>query len=108
MLEADLLIAPSRMEGGALVLAEAVAVGLPIVASRIPGHLGILGEQHPGWFEPGDPEDLAARLQRWLSSPPDRQALQLASDAACERLTNHQAEAEALLSVLDRLQAAAG
>jgi glycosyltransferase involved in cell wall biosynthesis len=108
MLEADLLIAPSRMEGGALVLAEASAVGLPIVASRILGHVGILGEQHPGWFEPGDAADLAARLQHWLSSPSDRQALQLASDAACDRLTNHQAEAEALLSVLDRLQAAAG
>lgn len=108
MLEADLLIAPSRMEGGALVLAEAAAVGLPIVASRIPGHVGILGEQHPGWFEPGDAADLAARLQRWLSSPSDRQALQLASDAARDRLTNHQAEAEALLSLFERLQAVEG
>ncbi|MGA1691867.1 MAG: glycosyltransferase [Burkholderiaceae bacterium] len=107
MLEADLLVAPSRMEGGALVLAEAAAVGLPIVASRIPGHVGILGEQHPGWFEPGDAADLSARLQRWLSSRSDRQALQLASDAARQRLTNHQAEVASLLSVLERLQAAA-
>ena len=108
MLEADLLIAPSRMEGGALVLAEAAAVGLPIVASRIPGHVGILGEQHPGWFEPGDAADLAARLQRWLSSPSARQALLIASDAACARLTNHQAEAQALLSLFERLQAVEG
>lgn len=106
MLEADLLVAPSRMEGGALVLAEAAAVGLPIVASRIPGHVGILGEQHPGWFEPGDAADLAARLQRWLSSPSDRQALQLASDAARDRLTDHKAETNALLAVMDVLHSA--
>ena len=105
MLEADLLIAPSRMEGGALVLAEASAVGLPILASRIPGHMGILGEQHPGWFETGDAADLAARLQRWLSRPSDRQALQAASDAARARLTDTQAEAAALLAMVEALHA---
>lgn len=106
MLEADLLVAPSRLEGGALVLAEAAALGLPILASHIPGHTGILGDQHPGWFEAGNADALAARLASWLYDSEDRQRLQAASDAVRDRLTNNQAEASALLALVEGLNAA--
>jgi glycosyltransferase involved in cell wall biosynthesis len=42
------------MEGGANVLSEALATGLPIVASAIEGLIGTLGEDYPGLFPAGD------------------------------------------------------
>jgi glycosyltransferase involved in cell wall biosynthesis len=62
MAKADLLVHPSLMEGGALVIAEAFGQGLPVLASRIPGHLGILGEDYPAYFTQGDRQDLARQI----------------------------------------------
>jgi len=37
---------------------------VPVLASRIPGSVGILGEDYPGYFLVGDTEHLARLLQR--------------------------------------------
>ncbi len=47
------------MEGGANALGEAIVTGTPILSSRIPGSVGILGEDYPGYFEVGDTSELA-------------------------------------------------
>ncbi|MCX7275127.1 MAG: selenoneine biosynthesis selenosugar synthase SenB [Burkholderiales bacterium] len=60
------LILPSLMEGGANVLIEAVTSGVPVLASRIDGSIGMLGADYPGFFPVGDAAalaDLIARLQ---------------------------------------------
>jgi putative glycosyltransferase (TIGR04348 family) len=57
-----LLVLPSRHEGGANVLSEALAGGIPVLATRIPGNTGLLGEDHPGLFSAGDAPGLAALL----------------------------------------------
>ena len=44
--KSHVLALPSRMEGGANVVSEAVVAGLPVIASRIPGSLGLLGEDY--------------------------------------------------------------
>jgi len=59
-----LLVLPSAAEGGANVVSEAIAAGVPILASRIPGTVGLLGEDYPGLFEVGDDAGLARRLDR--------------------------------------------
>jgi putative glycosyltransferase (TIGR04348 family) len=59
-----LLVLSSRMEGGANALSEAIVSGVPVLASRIPGSVGILGEDYPGYFEVGDTRGLACLLQR--------------------------------------------
>jgi putative glycosyltransferase (TIGR04348 family) len=59
-----LLVLSSRMEGGANVLSEALADGVPILASRISGSEGILGRRYPGFFPVGDTRALAGLLQR--------------------------------------------
>ncbi|GAA2755505.1 selenoneine biosynthesis selenosugar synthase SenB [Actinopolymorpha rutila] len=59
-----LLVCPSRHEGGANVVSEALAAGVPVVASRIPGTQGILGADYPGYFPVGDAEALAELLSR--------------------------------------------
>lgn len=59
---AHVLVHPSRMEGGAHVVIEAMRSGTPVLASRIDGNLGLLGAGYAGCFEPGDADGLAALL----------------------------------------------
>ena len=66
---ARLLALPSRMEGGANVISEAVVAGLPVVASRIAGSVGLLGGGYPGYYPVGDTEALRALLLRAESAP---------------------------------------
>ena len=61
---AHVLVHPSRMEGGAHVVTEAIRSGTPVLASRIDGNLGLLGTGYAGYFEPGDDGALAALLTR--------------------------------------------
>ncbi|MBI5362820.1 MAG: TIGR04348 family glycosyltransferase [Planctomycetes bacterium] len=59
-----LLVLTSRSEGGANVVSEAIACGVPVLSTRIDGSLGILGESYPGYFEVGDEAALARLLDR--------------------------------------------
>lgn len=66
---AHLIVHPSRMEGGANVVVEAVTAGTPVLASRISGNVGMLGEEYPGYFPVGDAAALADRLLEASSNP---------------------------------------
>lgn len=57
-----LLAITSLHEGGANVVSEALAARVPVVASAIPGSIGLLGEDYPGYFPAGDEEALAEAL----------------------------------------------
>jgi glycosyltransferase involved in cell wall biosynthesis len=59
----------SKLEGGANVLSEAIVAGTAVLASRIPGSVGILGEDYAGYFELGDTEGLARLLDRSERDP---------------------------------------
>jgi putative glycosyltransferase (TIGR04348 family) len=59
-----LLVLSSIMEGGANVLSEAIVDGVPVLASRIAGSIGILGADYPGFFDVGDTRALAGLLTR--------------------------------------------
>ena len=63
MADADLFLNASHEEGGANAVCEAMALGMPILASRIGGNLGLLGTQYSGYFEPGNASDLAEKLR---------------------------------------------
>lgn len=52
----------SRMEGGAHVVSEAIAAGVPVIASDIAGNIGLLGAGYPGYYPVGDERALAALL----------------------------------------------
>jgi glycosyltransferase involved in cell wall biosynthesis len=71
--EADVFVLPStvardgQMEGIPVVLMEALAAGLCVVASRLSGIPELVRDGHTGFLvEPGDPEDLAVALVRAL------------------------------------------
>jgi putative glycosyltransferase (TIGR04348 family) len=59
-----LLALTSRMEGSSNVLCEALALGVPVIASKIAGLIGTLGEDYPGYFPVGDERALARLLHR--------------------------------------------
>jgi glycosyltransferase involved in cell wall biosynthesis len=59
---AHLLIHPSRMEGGAHVVLEAVVSGTPVIASHIDGNIGMLGADYAGYFPWSNSAALAALL----------------------------------------------
>lgn len=61
---AHVLVHPSKMEGGAHVILEAVQSGTPVLASRIEGNVGMLGPDYAGYFEQGDDAALAELLLR--------------------------------------------
>jgi len=60
----QLLVLPSRMEGGANVVSEAVVAGVPVVASGIDGSVGLLGRDYPGYYPVGDTQALADLMRR--------------------------------------------
>lgn len=60
----QLCVNSSRMEGGANAVSEAIAAGVPVIASRVPGNVGLLGETYPGYFESGNTKQLAQLLYR--------------------------------------------
>jgi putative glycosyltransferase (TIGR04348 family) len=66
---AHVLVHPSRMEGGAHVVMEAVMSGTPVLASRIEGNVGMLGTGYDGYFPTGDAHALANMLLRCKNEP---------------------------------------
>jgi glycosyltransferase involved in cell wall biosynthesis len=72
--KADLLVHPTRAESFGLVVTEALARGLPVVASRVggvPEALGRVGRgELPGQLIPAaDARALSGALRRWLAEP---------------------------------------
>jgi putative glycosyltransferase (TIGR04348 family) len=75
---AHILVHPSIVEGGANVIVEAITAGTAVIASRIPGNVGMLGAGYPGLFEPRDASGLASQLVRAWEDPAWREGLQAA------------------------------
>jgi glycosyltransferase involved in cell wall biosynthesis len=81
--EADLLVHPSHLETYGMVLTEALAHGVPVLATDV-GGVQVAGGEHlddaPALLvPPHDPRALAAALRRWLTEPPLRQHLRAAA-----------------------------
>ena len=87
MRSSSLLCAPSTGgESFGMVLVEAMAAGLPIVASDIPGYESIISSGTNGVLvPPGDPASLAAALTALLLDPVRREELALAGLSAATR-----------------------
>ena len=91
---AHVLVHTSAMEGGAHVIIEAVCSGTPVVASRVDGNVGLLGEGYAGYFEHGD----AAGLARLLIRCREEQTSKTPADGLLQRLRAQCAERAPLFS----------
>jgi putative glycosyltransferase (TIGR04348 family) len=100
---AHVLVHPSALEGGAHVIMEAVCSGTPVLASRVDGNVGMLGENYEGYFRHGDAAQLVSMLQECRSGQLlERLRAQCASRVS---LFDPQTEREALLELVRDLQA---
>ena len=65
----QVMVISSLSEGGANVVSEAAVDGVPILASRMPGNVGLLGDDYPGYFPVGDSSELRRLLLCCESDP---------------------------------------
>jgi putative glycosyltransferase (TIGR04348 family) len=106
---AHLLLHPSQMEGGAHVIMEAVLSGTPVLASKVPGNVGMLGLDYAGYFPPGDAPALAHLLRacRADMAAPGGMLTQLQAQCALRvPLFQRDAERQHLLQALASLPGA--
>lgn len=78
--DSSLSVNSSILEGGANAVLEAMTMGVPMLASRIPGNIGLLGNDYPGFF---DGEEIEGKLAEILAKPKE---LNRWTEAAAARL----------------------
>jgi putative glycosyltransferase (TIGR04348 family) len=98
------MVISSRMEGGANVVCEALRIGVPVLASRIPGNVGLLGTSYPGYFPVEDERALARLITRAATDAKLYGSLK-AYLRKLRPMVAPQAEARALLAALSGLPA---
>ena len=101
--QAHVLVHTSRMEGGAHAILEAVCNGTPVLASRIPGNVGMLGADYGGYFALDDATALAHLLLRCRDERAETEGLYTLLQHQCAArapLFAPQAEAEAVRALV--------
>ena len=101
--QAHVLVHTSRMEGGAHAILEAVCNGTPVLASRIPGNVGMLGADYGGYFALDDATALAHLLLRCRDERAETDGLYALLQRQCAArapLFAPQAEAEAVRALV--------
>lgn len=85
---ADVFVFPSALETFGLVVMEAMAAGLPVVAARIGGVPEVIHEGETGYIFPvGDVAGLVAGVQQTLADPVRRLQMGTAARAYAETLS---------------------
>ena len=108
--DTDLLVVPSRIETYGMVVLEALARGIPVVATTtggLPGVLGLSdGGSGPGLLVPaGDSQGLAEVLRRWLDDEQLRHRLRLAAAARRQTLRPWSQTVDRVAAVLSEVAA---
>ncbi|MCB2135950.1 MAG: glycosyltransferase family 4 protein [Rhodobacteraceae bacterium] len=101
----DLYVAPQRWEGFGLTPIEAMACGVPVVATRVGAFEEIVTEATGSLVPPGDADALRGTMTPWLD---DRTRRAAGSEAALARVRSRfriEDEAAALVAVYRRLLA---
>jgi glycosyltransferase involved in cell wall biosynthesis len=106
---ADLAVLPSRAEPYGMVVTEALARGIPVLATDVDGIPDALGRAPdrsvPGILvPPGDAPMLAAALRRWLAEPELRRELRASARLRRDTLDGWDTTARRWADVLERLR----
>lgn len=97
----DAFVMPSHAEGCSLALIEAMAIGLPVLVSRVSGNIEVVGEAGKTWLvDPTDVEGWAVAINRLKeASEQEREA----HGAAARRRAQERFSPEAYVNALERL-----
>jgi glycosyltransferase involved in cell wall biosynthesis len=104
---ADVLVHPSRAETYGMVIGEALARGLPVIAAEVGGVPEALGHgadgTRPGLLvPPGDPAALRGALRAWLENASLRERLRVAARQRRASLVDWSRTTSAVADVLAR------
>lgn len=105
---ADLMVLPSRAETYGMVVTEALARGVPVLATAVDGVPEALGAAPhgdlPGMLvPPEDPAALATALGRWLREPDLRRRLRAAARSRRDTLHGWEVTSRSMADLLERL-----
>lgn len=85
LVAADLYVIPSYKEGMPMALVEAMAMGIPVLGSNIPGINYVLRDFPHLLFEAGNVAQLSAAIQHWMkTSSAEREEQGAALQAYCQ------------------------
>lgn len=98
---ADLLVLPSRAEAYGMVVTEALARGIPVLAADVGGVRSALGGTGL-LVPPNEVPALAMALARWLDLPDLRAELRAGARARRGELTGWEVTSRCLISVLEK------
>jgi glycosyltransferase involved in cell wall biosynthesis len=106
--DADLLVHASRIETYGMVVTEALARAVPVVAADVGGIRESLGVAPDGTVPglltaPGDDAELADALRRWLADPDLRRRLRAAARRRRTELADWSTTAEGVARVLEKV-----
>lgn len=101
----DVFVIPSHQEGLAVVGLEAMACGVPVVATRCGGPSAYVVEGETGFQVDFDPVEMADRIQTLLETPGLLQQMGVAARARVERHNAPEVFRAALAGYLEQTQA---
>ena len=100
--EWDILFLPSRNEPFGLVVVEAMAAGLPVVATRVGALLEIVDHQTGVLVPPDDVDAMAVALRRLAGEPATRAAMGRSGRERVERLFTIEKQADGVRRAYER------
>jgi glycosyltransferase involved in cell wall biosynthesis len=100
---ADLFVLPTRYEGYGMVVAEALARGLPVVSTRTGAIAELVGDSAGLLVPPGDTTALRLALRRFFSDADLRASLRQGALAVRSHLPQWQDSARKLATTLERV-----
>jgi sugar transferase (PEP-CTERM/EpsH1 system associated) len=100
----DVFVLPSRAEGISNTILEAMACGLPVIATRVGGNVELIEEGRTGALVPAaDPAALAGAVVRYIDDPLRRNEHGRAGRARVERMFSMEAMVAAYTTVYESL-----
>jgi glycosyltransferase involved in cell wall biosynthesis len=104
--QADAFVMPSYSEALGLVYIEAMAAGLPVIASRLPQTCEVIIDGETGYLvQPGDRYDLVCKIRALIENPHLRQQMGLKGRLIAERKFNAQINFQSLDSIFREVSA---
>lgn len=101
--EADVLVLPTRSDTSSFAIMEAMATGVPVVATRVGGITDIVSEGESGFtVPPEDPGLLANRIELLLRNPERRRSMGAEGRRLVERRFNSAANVPRMLGLMKR------